>query len=264
MEFLLPPLVLTVLMIVTHTYLGLHVLARGIIFVDLALAQVAALGVSVAFLLGKDAHGLEAQLYAVIATFIAALGFAWLRKIADKTTREVAIGCVYVVSTALSIVILSQSARGMEELKEMLNGNVLWVNWREVGTVAVIYTVLAILHAIFHQRFYRLSFTNLTATPFVWEFSFFASFAIVITLSFNLAGILLVFAYLIIPAFSASLLVQSMRARLLIGIVLAFLGSLAGLWLSFQYDLPTGATLVSVLGLLPLIAWGIKPFLSKA
>lgn len=264
MEFLLPPLLLTMLMIVTHTYLGLHVLARGIIFVDLALAQVAALGVSIAFLLGKDAHGLEAQAYAVTATFVAAAGFAWLRKLADKTTREVAIGCVYVVSTALSIVILSQSARGMEELKEMLNGNVLWVNWREVGTMAVIYTILMVLHAVFHDRFHRLSFAAKSQlTPFLWEFLFFASFAIVITLSFNLAGILLVFAYLIIPAFSASLLVRSMRAQLLTGIALAFAGSLAGLWLSFHWDLPTGATLVSVLGVLPLFALGLKPFLSK-
>ncbi|HLQ26782.1 MAG TPA: metal ABC transporter permease [Acidiferrobacterales bacterium] len=261
---LLPALALTILMIVTHTYLGLHVLARGIIFVDLALAQVAALGVSIAFLFGKDAHGVEAQLYAVAATLLAALGFAWLRKLANKTTREVAIGCVYVVSTALSIVILSQSAQGMEELKEMLNGNILWVRWRELGLMAMIYAVLIILHAVFRDRFHHLSFdAKPQAASFLWEFLFFASFAIVITLSFNLAGILLVFAYLIIPAFSASLLVHSLRTQLLIGIGLAFIGSLAGLWLSFRWDLPTGATLVSVLGLLPFCALAMKPFLPR-
>lgn len=261
---LLPALALTALMIVTHTYLGLHVLARGIIFVDLALAQVAALGVSIAFLFGEDAHGVGGQLSAFAATFLAALGFAWLRKLPDKITREVAIGCVYVVSTALSIVILSRSAQGMEELKEMLNGNILWVRWGNLGVIAAVYALLALLHGAFYERFHRLSFGGKSqAAGFLWEFLFFVSFAVVITLSFNFAGILLVFAYLIIPAFSASLLVHSLRKQLAFGIALAFLGSVAGLWLSFQWDLPTGATLVSVLGLLPLIATGIKPFVSK-
>ncbi|MBL1274827.1 MAG: metal ABC transporter permease [Ectothiorhodospiraceae bacterium] len=260
---LLPALVFSALMIFSHTYLGLHVLARGIIFVDLALAQVAALGISLAFLLGEDAHGLTAQLYAFGATLTAAFAFAGLRRIPGKTTREVIIGCVYVVATALSIVILSRSSQGMEELKSLFNGNILWVRWQEIVVVAGVTALLALLHLLYRKRFYELSFTTesteSTRRPgFLWEFLFFASFAIVITLAVNIAGVLLVFAFLIIPAFSASLIAGSLRARLLIGWLLGLLGAIAGLWLSFVADLPVGATVVSVVGLLPFLAVAIR------
>jgi len=260
---LLPASVLCLLMIVTHTYLGLHVLARGIIFVDLALAQVAALGMSLAFLLGEEAHGFMAQLYAFAATLLVAFAFAHLRFIPSKTTREVAIGCVYVVSTALSIVILSRSSQGMEELKSMFNGNILWVSWDEIIVVAVIYALLAALHGFYRKRFHALSFNeegsegNKEKSSFLWEFLFFASFAVVITLAVNLAGILLVFALLIIPAFSASIIASTFVIRLGLGWLLAIIGTMVGLWLSCNADIPVGATVVSVLGILPLVAVAI-------
>jgi len=257
---LLPAFVMSALMILTHTYLGLHVLARGIIFIDLALAQVAALGVSFALLLGEEAHSLAAQSYAFTATLIAAFAFAGLRRVSGKATREVIIGCAYVVSTALSIVILSRSTQGMEELKSLFNGNILWVRWDEIGIVAGIYLALAALHAIYRQKFHALSFASEDAQKpgFLWEFLFFASFAVVITLAVNIAGVLLVFAFLIIPAFSASLLVASLSIRLLVGWGLGLLGAMAGLWISFSADLPVGATVVSVVGLLPLVAVGFR------
>lgn len=256
---LLPAFVMSALMILSHTYLGLHVLARGIIFVDLALAQVAALGISLAFLLGEEPHGLSAQIYAFGATLIAAFAFAGLRRIPGKTTREVIIGCVYVVATALSIVILSRSSQGMEELKSLFNGNILWVRWQEVAVVAAAYFSLAVLHGIYRRQFHALSFATEEARKpgFLWEFLFFASFAVVITLAVNVAGVLLVFAFLIIPAFSASLVVHSLAGRLLVGWGLGLLGAVAGLWLSFVADLPVGATVVSVVGLLPFVAAGV-------
>ena len=155
---LLPALVLSVLMIATHTYLGLHVLARGVIFIDLALAQVAALGASLAFLLGHDAHGAVALLYAFGAALLASFGCAWLGRIADVTTREVAIGCVYVVASALSILILSRSSVGMEELKTLLNGNILWVRWREVGVIAAVYSLLIAAQIMLRKRGAVLAF----------------------------------------------------------------------------------------------------------
>jgi len=257
---LLPAFVLSALMIFTHTYLGLHVLARGVIFIDLALAQVAALGVSIAFLLGEEAHGSRAQLYAFAATLIVAFAFSGLRRIPGKTTREVIIGCVYVVATALTIVILSRSTQGMEELKSLFNGNILWVRWQEITVVAIAYGALAALHIVYRQRFHALSFDtqNNRQPGFLWEFLFFATFAIVITLAVNIAGVLLVFAFLIIPAFSASILVATLGKRLVIGWIFGVLGSTAGLWLSFSADLPVGATVVSVLGVLPIIAIAIK------
>jgi len=259
-QILLPAFVMSALMILTHTYLGLHVLSRGIIFVDLALAQIAALGASVAFLLGKEAHGFEAQAFAFCATLIAALAFTGLHKIPGKTAREVIIGCIYVVATALSLVILSRTTQGMEELKSLFNGNILWVRWDEIAFVAGAYALLVLLHSLQRKRFYALSFeTDKTGRPsLVWEFMFFASFAVVITLAVNIAGILLVFAFLIIPGFSASLLVNSFGMRLILGWILGLIGSLIGLWLSFIADLPVGATVVSLLGVLPIIAILLK------
>ncbi|MDP1708798.1 MAG: metal ABC transporter permease [Gammaproteobacteria bacterium] len=254
---LLPALALSVLMIITHTYLGLHVLARGVIFVDLALAQVAALGASLAFLLGHDAHGSAALAYAFGAALLAAVGCACLRKIADITTREATIGCVYVVASALSILILSRSSVGMEELKTLLNGNILWVRWQEVGVIAVVYTLLVAAQILLRKRSAVLGFGK--QTTFGRELLFFMSFAVVITLAVQIAGVLLVFALLIIPAFSATLLAATPALRLMLGYLLGLTGSVAGLWLSYAADLPTGTTMVAVLGLLPLAALALRP-----
>lgn len=253
---LLPAFVMSVLLIVTHTYFGLHVLARGIIFVDLALAQIAALGASIAFLLGQDAHGLAAQAYALAATLVAAFAFTRLRRVRDKTLREVIIGCSYVVATAVSIVVLSRSSAGMDELKALLNGSILWVMWGDVARVAAIYGLLIVIHAVFRNQFLRLSFEGEGEGEgaFLWEFLFFATFAVVITVAVNVAGVLLVFAFLIIPAFSAVLLARRFLMRLLLGWGLAVIGTLAGLWVAFVADWPVGATLVSILGLLPILA----------
>jgi len=260
LEILFPAFTVCVLMAITHTYFGLHVLARGIIFVDLALAQVAALGVSIAFLLGKEAHGSEAQLYAFIATLSIAFAFAKLRNIPNKIAREVTIGIVYVVATALSIVILSRSSQGMEELKSLFNGNILWTSWQEISVIGLMYVLLALLHTIYRNKFHQLSFSedetnNQKEAPgFFWEFLFFATFAVVITLAVNVAGVLLVFAFLIIPAFSASLIVNGLVHQMLIGWALSIIGCIAGLLVAYQFDLPVGATIVSILGILPVIS----------
>lgn len=254
-EILLPAFVVCLLMLVTHSYFGLHVLSRGIIFVDLALAQIAALGISIAFLVGEETHGYAAQIYAFSATLIASFLFAKLRHLKNRVAREVTIGCVYVVSTALSIVILSRSAQGMEELKSILNGNILWVSWEEVSLLLVFYIAVMLLHGIYRDKFHRLSFEEKQKQPgFLWEFLFFASFSVVITLAVNVTGILLVFAFLIIPAFTASLLKEGLKSQLVTSWLLGLLGSIVGLITAFQLDLPVGATIVSTLGLLPVLA----------
>lgn len=253
---LLPALALSALLVVSHTYLGLHVLARGIIFVDLALAQVAALGATAALMLGFDVHGLEGGAFAFAASLVAALGFSRLRQVPSTTAREAIIGAVYVVATALTVVVLSRSGPSLEELKALMNGVILWTRWTEVGVVAAVYGALALLHGVFRHRFLALSTIEggTTWRPQLWEFLFFASFAVAITFAVSLAGVLMVFAFLIIPAFSASLLVRGFGAQLVLGWALGFAGTVAGLTLSYALDLPTGAAVVAVLGLLPVLA----------
>jgi zinc/manganese transport system permease protein len=259
LTILFAPAILLALMVISHTYFGLHVLERGIIFVDLAVAQIAALGMSIAFMAGIDPHGLTSQLIALSATLIAAFGLAFLRRARDKTTREVAIGCSYVIATAAAIVILSRTNQGMEELKGMLNGNVLWVQWKEVVLLFVIYALLAVLHVAFFQKFLNLSSRSESAKGhFVWEFLFFSSFAVVITLAVNLAGVLLVFASLIIPAFSASFLSGSFKSRLLLGWLLGLIAAIGGLIVSYFADLPTGSAVVCAIGVLPVVALALR------
>ncbi len=260
-EILLPAFAFSALLIATHTYLGLHVLARGIIFVDLALAQIAALGASIAFLIGHDAHGITAQFFAFGAAVAAGGAFALLRRVPSKTTREVVIGSSYVIATALSVLILSRSAQGMDELKSLFNGSILWVRWSDIWVVALAYAALTALHTIYWRKFSALSFDadGTSAPSFIWEFGFFTSFAVVITLAVNTAGILMVFAFLILPAFSASLVARGFTTRLWLGWAGGLVASALGLWLAYSADLPVGATIVAVCGGLPLFALAIRP-----
>jgi zinc/manganese transport system permease protein len=254
LDILLPAFVFAALMVITHTWLGLHVLARGIIFVDLALAQAAALGAVCAFLIDGDMHGWRARLFALGGALLAGAGFSLLRRVADKTAREVVIGAAYVVATALSVLALSRSVQGMEALKTLLNGSILWVSWTEVAGVAAAYAALAALAVAARRRFHALSFGD-GGGRHGWELAFFAAFAVVITLSVGVAGVLLVFACLIVPAFSASLLVAGFGARLALGIALGLAGSAGGLALAYAADLPVGASVVTALGaLLPVSA----------
>ena len=254
-DILLPALIACALLVFSHAYLGLHVLARGIIFLDLALAQTAALGAAMAFYFGADEHDVLTRVAAFALAVIAALAFTWLRRINNTTTREALIGIVYVVSTALSVLFLSNSVQGMEELKAMFNGAVLWVQWRDIALLAVVTGILAIIHWWFRKRFTGLSFSgNVPEHADIWEFLFYLSFAVIITLAVDIAGVLLVFAMLVIPALTASLLLQSFRQQLILAWFLGIVASVCGLVLAYNWDLPAGATLVSVMGLLPVIA----------
>ena len=249
---LLAPFILALLLAATHVFLGLHVLARGIIFVDLALAQIAALGAVLALLLGHDSHGWMARALAFAAAVTAALGFALLRRVPDKILREAVIGVVYVAATAATVLILSRSGVGLEELKAILNGNILWVLWDDVAIIAAVYALFGALHWCWRHKFSALSFRG-EGGP-IREIVFFVSFAITITLAVNVAGVLVVFAFLIMPALASSLLAQSLLARLMIGWALAALASACGLALAYAGDLPVGATVVLVLSVLPVVA----------
>ncbi len=259
-EILLPGFAFTLLLVFSHTYLGLHVLARGIIFIDLALAQFAALGASVAFLFGQDVHGGAARAYAFTAAMAAALAFSMLRRVPGKTTREAIIGIAYVVATAVSILVLSRSVQGMEALKSLFNGSILWVGWTEVAAIGAVYGALGLVHFLWRDRFLALSLkeNGIGCAGIVWEFAFFASFAAAITLAVEAAGVLMVFAFLIIPAFCASMIAHSFAARLVAGWALGAIGSLGGLALAYAADLPVGPTVVAVLGLLPILALSFR------
>jgi len=261
-DFLLlfSPFLLCFLIATSHAYFGLHVLARGIVFVDLAIAQSAALGASVVFLFEDGHNDIMAHLLAFLAAISISLLFTQLRRTTDHAMREAAVGSVYVVTTALSVLILSRSVHGMEGLKTLLNGNILWTRPGEIAFVAIVYALVAIPHVLWHNRFREMSddVNRIQGNRLLWECAFFVSFAVTITVAVGVAGILIVFAFLIIPALSTSLLGGTWIVRLTRGWGIGIVGAGAGITTAHAADLPTGATVVVVLGIAPILVWIIR------
>ncbi len=230
-------------------YLGLHIVQREIIFVDLALAQVAALGNCVAILLGYDAHDWQTYAWAASFTIVGAGIFTVTRTKNHRVPQEALIGIVYVVAAAFGILLLSRSAEGNEELRRTLVGDVLLVRPAEVGRTFALYAVIAAVHFVFRRRFHALSFDrNSPRSSRWWDFLFYALFGFVVTSFVQIGGVLLVFSYLIVPAVCGAFLAESLPARLAIGWTVATVASVAGLWASYAMDLPTGAAIVCTLG----------------
>jgi zinc/manganese transport system permease protein len=262
-QLLLPAFVASLILTGIHAYLGVHVVERGVIFVDLSLAQIAALGTTVAYLAGYDLHSTAAYLFSLGFTFLGAAIFATTR--VHRQTRipqEAIIGIVYAVSAALAILVMSKATQETEHLKEMLVGNILSVTWPELGKTAVLYALVGVFHYTFRERFLVISMNGEEAerrgwNVRFWDFLFYVSFGFVVTSSVAIAGVLLVFCFLIVPSVTAMLFARQLGARLAIGWSMGALVSAGGVTLSFVLDLPTGATIVGTFGLsLLLLAVG--------
>lgn len=240
LTLLAAPLAAGLLVLATHVPLGQEVLRRGIIFIDLAVAQVAALGVIAAHLLEWDApglaHGLGVQVAAAVAALVAAALLTWSEK-HWPDIQEALIGLLFVLAASLGILLLANNPHGGEHLKELLAGQILWVGWGTLGPVAVFYGLLL---AVWFGVGRRLGATG-----------FYALFALMVTVSVQLVGVYLVFASLIAPAVATRAL---SRGRLAAGYVLGAAGYGAGLLMSAAYDLPAGAAVVCCLGVLALVA----------
>lgn len=236
-----------------HAYLGLHVLAREIIFVDLALAQVAALGASFAFLIGYELESPPAYLFALGATLFGAALFASTRSRHERVPQEAIIGIVYAVSAAAGIIVMDRAPHGGEHLKSLLVGSILWVTWPTVLKTAAIYAVIGGLHWWLRKRFLAISFDEGEArrrgwSIRFWDFLFYALFGVVVTIGVQIAGVLLVFCFLIVPAVCGTLLSSTLSGRLIIGWIVGFLVSAIGCILSYVTDAPTGATVACTFG----------------
>jgi len=252
-ELLALPLLAGLVLTLMHVHLGLHVLARGVIFVDLALAQVAALGLTVALLAGHSLQGEGAYGYALAFALGGAVLFALTRTRGRAVPQEAVIGIVYAVSAALAVIVLDRAPQGGEHIKQLLVGSILTVSAREVADLAGLYAAIGLAHWALRRPLTQVSLDPEGAARsgralVFWDIFFYASFALVVTSSVRVAGVLLVFAYLVVPAAIASLFVHSLRARLALGWALGAAVSAAGLWASWAFDLPTGATLVSAFG----------------
>lgn len=237
-------------------YLGLHVVKREVIFVDLALAQVATLGTCVALLMGHHFDDRITFWISLGVTFIGAAFFSWSRNSTKGAVpQEAIIGITFVVAAAGVILMLSRVAGGKEELEHLLTGDILNVTSGEIGQRGILFAALAAFYAAFHKRFVLISTDPEQAATTgisvkLWDFLFYAAFALVVVSFVRIAGVLLTFAYLIVPAVCGTMLAKEWARRLVIGWLVAVTASIIGLWTSFKMDLPTGAAIVCASGFL--------------
>lgn len=262
LAFLVVPFTVTLILSGIHVYLGLHVLSRGIIFVDLALAQVAALGATVAFLAGHELDSPAAYDSALAFTLAGAVLFSATRRLATRVPQEALIGIVYVVASAAMILAVDRAPHGAEHIQALLVRDILWVQeWAVAGKLAAIYAGVGVFHFVFRSRFLRATFAPDSMSRralFLWDLLFYATFGVVVTSSVQVAGVLLVFSFLMIPSVMAALIARSVGVRLAIGWTAAFLTSVVGLWLSYRMDLPTGATLIVTFGAALVLVGAIR------
>ena len=237
-----------------HAYLGVHVLAREVVFVDIAMAQIAALGATGAFLLGHDTDTWQSYVYALAATLVGSVVLALTRSRRRRVSQEAVIGVVYAVSSAGAVLLADRAAHGAEQVRGMLVGNLLAVGPLEVAKVAGLYAAVGLLHWCCRRPFFLISTDPDAAYAAgwrvrLWDFLFYAYFGVVVASSVRIAGVLLVFSYLIVPALAGVALGGSVRSRLFIGWGFGTLVSVLGMVASAALDLPTGATVVCAFGL---------------
>jgi zinc/manganese transport system permease protein len=256
------PIMACVLLPWLLVYLGLHVVRRGIIFIDIAMAQMASLGICVAVLLHLNLEGWPAFVIALAFTLLGAALFSVTGKRASDIPQEAIIGISYVVAAAAAVLLLSRAAEGDEEIKNMLVGNILLVSPLDVWKCFALFLFVGAAHFALRRSFLLVSFDRDAAYQGGlrvrwWDFLFYALFGLVVTSFVRIAGVLLVFSYLIVPAVCGIYLANSLSRRLLIGWSIALLGGITGLFLSYQWDLPSGAAIVCTFGaLLVLISLG--------
>lgn len=257
LSFLTWPFLACLLLILIHAYFGVHILARGIIFVDLALAQFIGIGIALSFLLGEEHGTLLALVFALLGAFILSLS----KRVARLVNIEAFIGVLYIFSVSAAILILDRSPHGLEEFKTILNGNIIWVTPQEVFFTFLLYAAVGLLHFFLRKQFLALTFEG-KGTAFA-EFLFFATFAMVLVKSVRMAGILQVFSFLVIPALIGRLFSLKPFRVLMVGWIVGVLITIAGMALSYKLDIPTAPVIVAGLALTFFILLAIKSILQR-
>src|SRR6476646_8996200 len=269
LQFLAAPITASLIIAGIHAYLGLHVVERGVIFVDLSLAQIASLGAAIAVWQGADPHDPIVYWMSLGFTLIGALIFSMVKAQKAKVPQEAFIGISYAVASAAVILTLSKATGESEHLRDMLVGNIVAVQWPEVWTTGAMYLGLGIFHYIFRRRFLEISMDSQAAAARgvpvrFWDFLFYASFGLVVTRSVAIAGVLLVFCYLIVPSVGGMLYSAHIGRRLAIGWVMGVIVSMLGMYLSVRLDLPTGATIVCTFGIVLALMAVVRPVFMRS
>ena len=260
LHFMLAPFVACMVLVAIHSYLGLHVIAREVIFVDLSLAQMAGLGSVVALLYGVAPDSQTAFISSLVFTCIGAALFALTRSRGKgRVPHEAIIGIVYVVASAAAILVADRAPRGAEAIHDVLEGAIIWITWPTIIKKGAAYAALGVLHFFLRKRFLSISFHPEEAERQgwnirVWDFLFYVSFGVAVTMSVPVAGVLMVFTMLVVPAVVAFMFSRDVRRMVFISWGAGALASLAGLWASYVGNFPTGPAIVCMYGLVLVVA----------
>ena len=252
--FMSAPAAGCIILSVILTYFGCHVLKREIVFVDLSMAQLAALGATVAFIMEIELDTPESLAISILFVLVGGAFFTWTRSFTHRVPQEAVIGIVYIVAASAALLLSSFSVHGDEHLKTMLGGSILWITWKEVIRQLAVSAIVAVLLGIYHKKIEEqsLSYRNLRATGissfWKWDFLFYVLLGVVIVFFIKTAGIFTIFTFLIIPSTCAALFVDQLFKQFVVGSTLAIAVNLIGLTLSFYLDLPTGPTLICSFG----------------
>lgn len=271
-EFMFAPFVACLLLIGINIYFGIHVIKREIIFIDIAMAQIAALGSTVAMILHLTGHehaghahdgpGIISYFFAIAFTTLAAVVFTLLKSRKLPIPLESLIGIAYAVAATGAVILLDKAAGGDVHVHEMVAGSILWVSWHQITELFVVFVLVGLFHYVFRKKFTSLTDAynkeNNNSHNLVWDFLFYASFGIVVVHSVQVGGILTVFAFLIIPASISALFAENWLTRILIGWGLGTVVTICGLYLSWVMDVPSSPTVILFLGIALLFAILLK------
>ncbi len=264
--FLAPPFAACLVLVGILGYFGIHVLRRGVIFVDLALAQIVVLGAIVSFLFGHQPGSKGAFVFALGAAVLGAAIFSWTRTRSGRVPQEAVIGITYVVASAATILVADRLPEHAEHVKELMSGAVLWVTWGTVARDLLVCAAVGALHYAARQRFILISEDPKRAieqgmSVCWWDFFFYLSFGLVITVAVEVAGVLMVFAYLVAPAIIAIAISDRWPRRIAIAWTLGVAASALGLFASYRWDVPSGPAIVCSLGAFLLLFAALRRWL---
>lgn len=242
-----------------HALFGLHIVRRGLIFIDLAIAQIAALGMALAIHSGQNPQSFEAHGYAVGFALLGALLIALTRRRLPRVPHEAIIGIIYVVASAWAIILLEPTPHGVEELRDILGGTLLFITQREIINTAIIYAVILFIMAVLWKPISAMTLNSVNAPKgikaIILDFVFYGLLGFVVASSVKVAGVFVVFTWLVMPAVASLLWIESMVVAALLAIALGWLGSLIGLVFSQQWDWPTGSAIILWIGILVAVSY---------
>ena len=274
LDFMVQAFALSVIVGILLSYLGVHVISRGIVFVDLALGQISSLGVAY-----SDYIGTGKTVIPIVFTLVGAFLMSFIN-IRDKRLKlEAIIGIIYAVTSAITVMLISKTPHGDSDIQEVLFGNILSVSWDQIKMVAIVFSAIGLLHLFFFKKFIAVteSFsrfdTTLTKNNFqtqgafsLWNFLFYISIGLSIVFAVRLSGVIPVFSFLIIPAVGAIMIAKNNRSIIMLAALISVLGAFFGLNISYKFDFPAGSSIVTALGgifLIVSIYFIVKSFIKN-